>query len=99
MGLANEPRTKDDVGMPLDDGLEELGILLRLIFKIGVLDDDDIAGRMPKPGAESRAFALVDLVEDDGQVGLALCHHAVQLTAAVVEVIVDLYDLLVNRNA
>ena len=44
MAFADEPRAEDDVGLVVDDGLDQLGILLGLVLEIGVLDDDDVAG-------------------------------------------------------
>ena len=41
MRLADEARAVDDVGLALDDRLDELRILLGVVFEIGVLDDDD----------------------------------------------------------
>ena len=50
--LADEPRAEDDVGVSFDDGLKQLGVLFGLVFKVGVLDDDDIAGGMFEAGAQ-----------------------------------------------
>ena len=71
MRLADEPRAEDDVGLALDDRLDELGILRGVVLEVGVLDDDDLAGGMAEPGAERGPFALVLLVEDDRQVAVA----------------------------
>ena len=57
--LADEPRAEDDVGLILDDRLDELGILRRVVFEVGVLDDDDLAGGVAEPGAERGALSLV----------------------------------------
>ena len=53
MRLADEPRAEDDVGLALDDRLDELGILRRVVLEVGVLDDDDLAGGVPEPGAQA----------------------------------------------
>ena len=70
MRLADEPRAVDDVGLALDDRLDELRVLRGVVLEVGVLDDDDLAGGVAEPGAQGRPLALVLLVEDDRQVGL-----------------------------
>ena len=40
---AEEARAVDDVGAALADELDELGKLLRRVFEVGVLNDDEIA--------------------------------------------------------
>ena len=73
MGLADEPRAEDDVGLVLDDRLDELGILLRVVLEVGILDDDDVAGGVSEAGAQGGPLALVAVVEDDLQVAVAAC--------------------------
>ena len=70
MRLADEARAVDDVGLALDDRLDELGILRGVVFEVGVLDDDDLAGGVAEPGPQGRSLALVLVVEDDRQLGL-----------------------------
>ena len=49
----------------MKDRFDQGRIFLRIVFQIGVLDQDDVAGRMGETGAESRPLALVLFVIDD----------------------------------
>ena len=41
-----ETRTINYIGLPFDKRLEQDGIFRRVVFKVGILDDDEIAGRV-----------------------------------------------------
>lgn len=68
----DEPRPEDHIGTAIQDGLDQSGILIGVVFKIGILNNDQIALARRKPRAQGRALALVMLVQKDGNVGLAL---------------------------
>src|SRR5436189_6290145 len=63
-----ETAAEDDVGLILEDGLEEGAEILRVVFHVGVLHHDDVAGAVVKTGLESCPFSLIPFVEDDHQV-------------------------------
>jgi hypothetical protein len=47
MDAADEAAAEDRVGAAVEDGLEQRGQIGRVVFEIGVLDDDDVArGRL-----------------------------------------------------
>src|SRR5262249_41497370 len=71
VALADEPRAEDDIGLIVDDRLDELGILLGLVFEIGVLDDHDVTGGISKAGPKRSALALISFLVDDSQIGIA----------------------------
>ena len=74
VGLADEPRSVDDVGLALQDGRWSAGIVLRVVFEVGVLDDDDLAGGVAEAGANRGSLAGVSLVEDDRDAVTRLQH-------------------------
>jgi hypothetical protein len=49
---AGKARAKNDVSLAIDDGLDEPRVFLRIVFEIGILHEDDGAGRVAaaKPG-------------------------------------------------
>src|SRR5262249_49795470 len=98
MRLADEPRAVDDVRVVLDDRLDELGILGRVVLEVGVLDDDDLAGGLAEPGAQRGALSLVAVVEDYLQVAVASLHLAEDLAGAVLRAVVDDDDLRADRD-
>ena len=56
---AGKARAKNDVGLAIDNGLDEPRVLIRIVFEVGVLHEHDVAGRGGKPGAQCGALALV----------------------------------------
>ena len=58
----HETRAKDDIGPAGQDGCEQAGILVGIVFEVGILHDDDVAGGGGEAGAERGALALVDLM-------------------------------------
>src|SRR5664280_1563412 len=62
---ANETRAKNDIGLTVEDGLDQLGIFPRVVFQIGVLDEHDVTGDGGEPGPERGALAAINLVIND----------------------------------
>ena len=94
---AREAGAENNVGFAIDDGFEEARVFLRVVFEVGVLDDDGVAGGGRDAAAQGGAFALVDLVVDDfgdewGNLG------AKQVAGAVTRAIVDDDDFLVSHR-
>jgi len=93
---AGEAGAKDDVGLAALDRREQLRVFVGVVFEIGVLHDDHVAGRQGKTGAQRRAFALVDIVVDNsvdqrGDLG------AEGVSGAVDGTVVDNDDLLLGN--
>jgi hypothetical protein len=58
-------RAVDHIGPVGDERGQDLGILGRVVFQIGILDDAEFAGGLLQPGADGGAFAGIDLVMKD----------------------------------
>ena len=56
---AHEARTKNRVGIPCQDRFEQDRIFVWIVFEIGVLNDNDLAGGGGESGAQGRAFPLI----------------------------------------
>ena len=68
MRPAIKPGARNDVGhFPLDDQRKHAGPVVRIVFQVGVLNDDDIAGGLRQAGSGGSAFTSVALVEQDGK--------------------------------
>jgi hypothetical protein len=61
---ADEAAAVDGVGLPFDDEVEQVRVLLGAVFEVRVLDDDDVARRLPDPPPHGRALAAVLLLQD-----------------------------------
>src|SRR5207245_6143461 len=61
---AKEPGAKHDIGLLFDYGPKELGIVFRVVLKVGILDEDDIAGSPSEAGPERCPLAAVSVVEE-----------------------------------
>src|SRR5690349_5978660 len=53
------------VGKTFEDGFEQLGIVARIVFKVSILNQNYIAGRMCESGAQRRALALILFVKHE----------------------------------
>ena len=91
------PFTPDDldrIGPVLEKRCHQLGEILRVVFEIGILEDDEIPSRGLDAGAHGGPFALVHIVmEDPHPVGVLGSHCVDDLCAAVGGSIVDDDDL------
>ena len=68
MRPAIKPGTIDDIGhLALDDQREHARPVVRIVFEVGVLNDDDITGGSRQAGSDGGAFASVALVKQDGK--------------------------------
>ncbi len=56
---AQEPRPVDDIGAALADELDQLGKFCGRVLEIGVLNDDDVAGRFANAETQRGALALI----------------------------------------
>ena len=92
-----ESRTVDDVRAAFDDRLDEDRVLGRVVFEVGVLDHDDIAGCFRKTGSDRRAFALVLFVKNHDRVRVVF-DPSKNIPRSVGRTIVDQDDLLPNRH-
>ena len=56
---AEKARAVDDVGVAVEDRLQQQRVLARVVLEVRVLDDDDVAGRFAKPARHRRALAAI----------------------------------------
>src|SRR5207245_10609049 len=63
MTLADEPRSVNHVGPVLDNGLNQALVFGRVVFQIGVLNDDHVSGDVAEAFAQGRPFALIALLK------------------------------------
>ena len=61
---SEKPRSVDDVGTPLADQLDQLRELFRRVLRVGVLNDDQVAGDLLEPEPQRRPLAAVRLVKE-----------------------------------
>src|ERR1700746_1362412 len=68
MGAAIEPGTIDHIGnFPIDDQRKHSRPVVRVVFKVGILDDDDISRGTREPGPQSGTFTAIPLVKKDSE--------------------------------
>src|SRR5262245_33280952 len=59
-----ETRTVDDIGVAFKNRLDDVNDLRRIVFEVGVLNDDDLASAFLESLLERGAFAAVFLMKD-----------------------------------
>src|SRR5262249_46497302 len=101
MGTAMKPISKNNIGSSLEDRIEEIGIIARIVFKISILHQDDVAGCMFEAGAQGSAFSTVAVVQNDlNGCAMRLLHLALDLrqhlTRAIAREVVYNHQLLLN---
>src|ERR1017187_3550084 len=70
-GIAEEARTVDDGRLTFEDGLQDARIVVRFVFQVAILYQDDVASGTSDAGANGRAFTRVrDAVVRDVRQGL-----------------------------
>src|SRR5262245_56113256 len=57
----------NDVGFAFDKWLQKRAIVRRVVFQIGILNDDRVAGASQEAGFDCAAFSLVLIVKNDLQ--------------------------------
>src|SRR5438309_2264092 len=73
MRPAVETGSVHNVGhLPLYDEWKHARPVVRVVFEVGVLDDDDITGRARQAGSNRGAFASVALVKQHGKRNLGV---------------------------
>lgn len=62
---AHESGTENDVGLSIQDGLEQARIFLRVILEVGILDENDVARGGSEATTQSCAFASINAMIND----------------------------------
>src|SRR6185312_3519690 len=65
MRFADKPAPVHDIGFLTKYRVQQLPIILRVIFQIGILNQHDIAGGKFEAVAKGGAFTLIDRFVDD----------------------------------
>ena len=60
----HEARTIDDIGMAIENRLDDVDDFGRIVFQIRILDDDDVSCRVGKSLFQSRRLAAIGFVND-----------------------------------
>src|SRR5207302_8320466 len=63
--FAHEARTENDICFTAQDRLEQARVFLRIVFEVGVLDENDVAGGGGETTAQGRALTAVKAVVND----------------------------------
>lgn len=95
---AEEAGAVDDIGAAFEDGLEESGVVVGVVFEVGILDEDDIAGGFGEAGVEGGAFALVVVVEGGDDVGEAGGEGGEEVAGAVGGAVIDEDDFALEAG-
>lgn len=62
--LFKAPRTIDNIRIAVFCCLKHNLVVIRIIFEIGVLDNDIVAGRVLEAGSQSKSFAVISILID-----------------------------------
>ncbi len=96
---AHEAAAIDHRRAPFQQRLQQLDVVARVIFEVGVLNDNDVARGVFKAGAQGGALAAILLVKDNLQIGLRIGHPFTQnVTRAIGGAVVDDDNLAFNSN-
>src|SRR5438876_556133 len=68
MGPAEKTRPVNDVRHASVDGLDQLGIVLRVVLQVGVLNNHDVTARLLKSATQGGALPTVSLSEENPDV-------------------------------
>src|SRR5262245_14126134 len=66
-----EARAVDDFGAALENRREQVAVLRRIELEVGVLNQQDVAGRVLQPDADRRSFPRVDRVVENADAAIA----------------------------
>ncbi len=86
VGFAQTSRTIHDLGLPIQNRLDQRRVITRIVLHIRILNDDDISGCMRDRSADRGAFPLVlpvpeqhnirDLLKSgECSIGRTIVHH------------------------
>ena len=85
---AQKARAVNHVGFALDQGLEQVGIVVGVVFQIGILNEDKISGCFLYAAAQGRALAHIFRLQQNSEVGVLALQFGQNLPGAVARTIV-----------
>jgi hypothetical protein len=65
---AEKTGAEDYVSAAIENGFEEFGVVARIVFEVGVLDEDDVSGNLGEATAERCALSLIVSLEKDAKI-------------------------------
>ncbi len=68
LGATEETGAENYIGTAVEDGFEKFAVVARIVFEVGVLDENDVAGEFGEAAAEGCSFALILRLEQDAKV-------------------------------
>ena len=100
MRAREETRTVNDIRPSRIDRLNQDSIFSRVIFKIGVLNDDDVACSCRYARAQCGTFALIDFMIENSRARNCACgiEIAKNVAGSIFGTVIDNDDLFVIRR-
>src|ERR1039458_3340308 len=95
---AQKTRAKSSVRLALDQGLEHQRILGRIVFQVGVLNNDVVAGGFLDATAQRRSFAHVIRLQNDADLRMLGLQFREDFARAIPRAVVDADQLDLQRN-
>ena len=93
-----EPRSEHHLGMSVEDRLDQLRILFRVVFEVGILDENDVPAGFLDAATDRGAFSLVDRLENVPDLRPLIRQRGDHVLRSIGRLVVDDDDLLVDRN-
>jgi len=88
----------DDVGFAFDERAEQKGIVGRIVFEVGILDEDEVSCGFLYATAESGSFALVVGLEKDADLRVRGLEGGENVAGTVGGTVVDADEFEVERD-
>ena len=95
---AEKTRSKDDIGFAFEERFEQCRVFVRVIFEIGILNDDVVAGRFLDAAAQGCTLAHVVWLKIDLHPRMLLLKLGKDFPRVVAGTVVDADELDVERN-
>src|SRR5215467_9319894 len=92
-------RAEDDIGFPLNERFKKNAVFGWIIFKIGILNHEEIAGRFLDTTAQRCAFAHVLRLEKDSNLRMLDLQFRENFARAIARAVIHTYQLDIDRNS
>lgn len=80
---AVEAGTEDDIGFVLQKRFEDLRVFSGIVFEVGVLNDDEVAGGFLNAAAQGSSFAHVMGLEKDAYLRVVVSEGGKNVARAI----------------
>ena len=78
--------------------MNQLGILVGVVFEVGVLDEHDVAARFLDAAPDGGTFPLIHILQNVADLRPLLCERRDDVFRPVGRLVIDDNDLLVDRH-